>query len=332
MKEAAYYTKIDQEDAVKCLLCPRECSIRPGALGVCRARKNIEGKLYSTVYGEYTSIAIDPVEKKPLYHFYPGRTILSLGTRGCNLLCKFCQNWEISQGDVETEHIEPDEVVALAKKYRDRADCIGIAYTYSEPVVWYEFVLDTAKIAQEEGLKNVLVTNGEIRPEPLEAILPYIDAMNIDVKAFTEGFYKKICGGSLAPVKETVELASQKCHVELTNLVIPGLNDSPEEISQLIDWVAGINDAIPLHFSRYFPNYQMDLPPTPVDTLEMAWKAAKERLKYVYVGNIPHSEWDDTICYQCGKTVIQRRGFSVTDINLVNGHCAFCGAKIHVIG
>ncbi|HHY46330.1 MAG TPA: AmmeMemoRadiSam system radical SAM enzyme [Firmicutes bacterium] len=331
MKEARYYERVDTQDAVRCLLCPKRCFIRPGASGLCRTRKNVEGKLYSTIYGEYTSIALDPMEKKPLYHFYPGSTVLSLGTRGCNLLCKFCQNWEISQGNAPTEHIEPGEITALAKKYRDRARCVGIAYTYSEPVVWYEFVTDTARLAHEEGLRNVLVTNGEINPEPLDELLPYIDAMNIDVKGFRDEFYRKICGGSLEPVLKTVELAARKCHVEVTNLIIPGLNDSPGEIAELVDWLSGLGDHIPIHFSRYFPNYKLDLPPTPLETLRMAGEIARKKLKYVYLGNVREPGGNDTFCYRCGRVVIKRVGFQIAERHLENGSCEYCGARIHIV-
>ncbi|NPV54027.1 MAG: AmmeMemoRadiSam system radical SAM enzyme [Firmicutes bacterium] len=329
MIEARFYEKLD--DATRCLLCPRRCRIKPGTVGVCRTRKNVDGTLYAIGYGEYTSLALDPIEKKPLYHFFPGSTILSIGTRGCNLLCRFCQNWEISQGDPPTRRIEPGTLVGMARKHAGDMGCIGIAYTYSEPLVWYEFVFDTARLAREAGMKNVIVTNGEINEEPLAELLPYIDAMNIDVKGFTAEFYRRICGGELEPVLRTVERAHGKCHIELTNLIIPTLNDSPDEISNLVDWVASVGTEIPLHFSRYFPQYKLDIPPTPISTLRRAMDIAREKLKYVYIGNVPGGDGNDTYCYNCGQKVIERRGFAVVGYHMENGECDNCGAKIHLV-
>lgn len=305
------------------------CTIRPGRVGFCRARKNVEGLLYSTIYGEYTSLALDPIEKKPLYHFHPGFTVLSIGTRGCNLRCGFCQNWQISQEDAPTDHISPEELAGEAKIREKTHRCIGIAYTYSEPLVWYEFVLDTSKLVHERGLKNVLVTNGEINEEPIEQLLPYIDAMNIDVKSFRNSYYMKVCGGKLPPVLRTAELVKKGgCHIEITNLVVPTLNDSPEEIRELVDWVASLGVETPLHFSRYSPNYRMDVPPTPVGTLKKAKEIADRKLRYVYIGNVWDEEGNDTRCYQCGNVVIRRRGFGIMDYKVVDGKCFNCGAKI----
>ncbi|HHV63133.1 MAG TPA: AmmeMemoRadiSam system radical SAM enzyme [Firmicutes bacterium] len=329
MIEARFYERLD--DAIRCLLCPRRCRIKPGAVGVCRTRKNVDGTLYAIGYGEYTSLALDPIEKKPLYHFFPGSMVLSVGTRGCNLLCRFCQNWEISQGDPPTRHIEPGTLVDMARRYAGSMGCIGIAYTYSEPLVWYEFVFDTARLARQAGMKNVVVTNGEINEEPLAELLPYIDAMNIDVKGFTDEFYQKTCGGELEPVLRTVERAHGKCHIELTNLIIPTLNDSTGEISNLVDWVASVGTEIPLHFSRYFPQYKLDIPPTPVSTLRRAREIARKKLKYVYIGNVPGGDGNDTYCYNCGQKVIERQGFEVVGYHIEDGKCDNCGVKIHLI-
>lgn len=285
MKEAMYYSKIE-ESKVHCHLCPHGCVIKPGGLGACRARKNTEGKLYSLNYGKITSIALDPIEKKPLYRFHPGKKILSVGTFGCNLKCSFCQNWSISQVDADTVEITSEELV---RKSEDliTAGNIGIAYTYNEPSIWYEFVYETAKLAKERNLSNVLVTNGFIEKQPLLELLPYVDAMNIDVKAFTAEFYSKICRAVLDNVKETVEAAAKRCHVEVTTLVIPGLNDSVEEIGDIAKWLASISPEIPLHLSRFFPNYRMrDGMPTPKETLIKARDKAMEHLKYVYLGNV----------------------------------------------
>lgn len=284
-KKAMYFNKIE-ESKVHCYLCPHNCVIKPGALGVCRARKNIDGELYSMNYGEITSMALDPIEKKPLYRFYPGSMILSIGTFGCNLKCSFCQNWTIAHEDVQTAGITPDEAVEKAKELTGMGN-IGIAYTYNEPSIWYEFVYETCKLAKSKGLKNVLVTNGFIGKEPLLELLPYVDAMNIDVKAYTAKFYNEICKATLDDVKDTVRTAAEKCHIELTTLVIPDLNDSIEEIEQLSKWIASISPDITLHLSRYFPNYKLThIPPTPKNTLLKARDKALEYLKFVYLGNI----------------------------------------------
>ncbi|MCR4403447.1 MAG: AmmeMemoRadiSam system radical SAM enzyme [Firmicutes bacterium] len=334
MREASYWQAEGETGAVKCLLCPQYCRIRPGRVGVCRARKNIEGRLYSLVYGEITSFGLDPIEKKPLYHFYPGWEILSVGTRGCNLACGFCQNWHISQVDAPTQAITPQGLASAATEQTRRRPCVGVAYTYSEPLIWYEFVIDAAKLVRERGLKNVLVTNGEINEDPLEELLPHIDAMNIDVKAFTESFYAKICHGKLAPVLRTAELAKAAgCHVEITNLIIPRHNDDPGEIERLARWVASsLGDDTPLHFSRYFPAYEFKEPPTPVATLQSAVETARRVLKYVYMGNVPGGQGNDTRCYECGDTLIKRDGFNVLVYRLEDGKCPTCGAKIHVVG
>ena len=257
--------------------------IGPGGKGACGVRQNIEGILYSLVYGKTTGISLDPIEKKPLYRFHPGEHILSLGTRGCNLHCDFCQNWHISQDvDGPMENITSLEVVERAKEL----DSFGVAYTYNEPFIWYEFVLDTAKLARQNGLKNVLVTNGFVNIEPLKGMLPHIDAMNIDLKAFDEDFYLKICKGSLKPVLDVIKLSAKACHVELTNLIIPTLNDSEDSIKKMVDWIySNLGPAVPLHLSRYFPCYNMDLPPTPIESLKRAAHIAREKLKYVYIGN-----------------------------------------------
>jgi len=282
LKEALYWEKKDK--AVHCLLCPHDCKIVNGLTGVCGVRQNIDGRLYTLVYGETTSVALDPIEKKPLYHYHPGEYILSLGTKGCNFKCPFCQNWAISQElEAPTQKITPQWVVDKAKECKS----FGIAYTYNEPFIWYEFVLDTAKLAKKEGLENVLVTNGYVNPAPLEEILPFIDAMNIDLKSIDDEFYRKYARGSLEPVLYTIKRSVKDCHIELTNLVIPGLNDSDENFTRLVDWIYdNVGADVPLHFSRYFPCYKFDRPLTPKETLERAYKIAKKKLKNVYLGNV----------------------------------------------
>lgn len=283
MHEALYYEKLDSK-RVKCHLCPYECNIPSQGRGACGVRLNKDGTLYTLVYGKTTGVALDPIEKKPFYRYHPGEYILSLGTRGCNLHCQFCQNWHISQEiDGPTEDVTSEGMVERAKQLKS----FGIAYTYNEPFIWYEFVLDTAKLAYANGLKNVLVTNGFVNIEPLKGMLPYIDAMNIDLKAFDENFYEKICRGKLTPVLEAIKLSAKKCHIELTNLIIPTLNDSEIMIRKMVEWIyENLGPDVPLHLSRYFPCYNMSLPPTPVEALRRAEKIAKEKLKYVYVGNV----------------------------------------------
>lgn len=283
MTEARYYEKLDKKK-VHCHLCPNECVISDGGRGACGVRANKDGTLYTEVYNKTTGIALDPIEKKPLYHYHPGKNILSLGTRGCNFHCDFCQNWHISQEiDVPTQEITSQQVVDKAKSLGS----FGIAYTYNEPFIWYEFVLDTAKLAKQNGLKNVLVTNGYVNMEPLEGMLPYIGAMNIDLKSFNEDFYRKICNGRLKPVLDVIKRSVRSCHVELTTLIIPTFNDSKTEIKNMVNWIYNnLGSKVPLHFSRYFPCYEMTIPPTPVETLKMAERIAKEKLKYVYIGNV----------------------------------------------
>lgn len=332
MHEALFYER-KEDGRILCRLCPKLCTIRPGKTGFCRVRQNKDGVLYTLNYGRCTAAALDPIEKKPLYHFFPGANIYSLGTLGCNLRCGFCQNWEIAHGDPHTFEITPLEAVEAALEYQNRgADCIGIAYTYSEPFMWYEFVSDTARLARERGLKNVLVTNGYVNAEPFREILPDIDALNIDVKGFADEYYRRTCAGRLEPVKRTVEIAFlQGCHVELTTLLVPGLNDSGEEITRLVDWVAGLSKDIPLHFSRYFPHYKMDLPPTPLATLRRAAEIAREKLNYVYVGNAPQLAMEDTLCPQCGLKLIARYAYDVQITGLTDDHCCRrCGFVVHI--
>jgi len=324
MKEALYYEKLEDKK-VQCLLCPKECKILNGKTGFCKIRLNKEGILYSTIYEEVSSFGMDPIEKKPLYHFYPGSYILSVGTNGCNLGCEFCQNWEISQvANSGREKITSDKLVEIAQK----EGSIGIAYTYNEPFIWYEFVLETAVKVKNKGLKNVLVTNGFINEKPLLEILPFIDGMNIDIKSFNGNFYKKICKGDLNPVKRTIEISAKRCHIELTNLIIPTLNDSTEEITNLVDWIASIDANIPLHFSKYFPMYKMNISETSVDTLERAYNIAKKKLKYVYLGNIYTAEGNITYCPNCKKEIIVRRGYNVTKYEIKYGKCKFCNTEI----
>jgi pyruvate formate lyase activating enzyme len=315
---------------VHCRLCPHECRIADGQTGICRVRRHRGGRLYALTYSRVTSINLDPIEKKPLYHFYPGSWILSLGTLGCNLACDFCQNWQISQDAAPTRELTPPQAVELA--LRDQHN-LGLAFTYNEPLIWYEYVYDTALLARERGLKIVLVTNGYINEEPLRRLLPAVDAMNIDVKSFGDDFYRTLCKGRAAPVRRTVEIAhAAGCLVELTNLVIPGRNDSDDELRALVDWVAGVDAAIPLHFSRYHPAYRLDAPPTPPSTLQRALAIAKEKLHYVYLGNVAGAGGEDTACPACGTTLVARSEFSARVIGVRAGKCTHCGEEINIVG
>ena len=317
-------------DTVECRLCPHGCRLKAGHRGRCRVRMNSEGELVTLNYGRVTSLALDPVEKKPLYHFYPGTTILSVGTMGCNLTCRFCQNWRLSQGQAPYTPMSPVELVDRAAALGGE-DCIGIAFTYNEPLVWYEFVIDSCRESYDRGLKNVLVTNGFVQSEPWRRLLSLVHAVNIDMKGLDAEFYREVCGGSPDEVMESVETAFEMgVHLEVTNLLIPGRNDSPEEVSQLAGWLASLSPDIPLHLSRYFPNYQLTLPPTPVETLQRARQEALRHLRHVYVGNLWTSEGTDTICYNCGQVLIERNGLKAEILGLSGGVCGTCGQEIAV--
>ncbi|MGE5396432.1 MAG: AmmeMemoRadiSam system radical SAM enzyme [Chitinophagales bacterium] len=327
-KEVLFYEKLDGETA-RCHVCPQNCRIEPDKRGVCRVRINDAGTLYATNYGEVSSVALDPIEKKPLYHFYPGHMILSAGTLGCNLSCGFCQNHQIAHGECPTRYISPEQMTALAVECK-KDDSIGLAYTYNEPFMWYEYVHDTAPMIKEKGMQNVLVTNGYINPGPLKELIPWIDAVNIDLKSFNERFYLTNCKGRLEPVKETIEFCASRVHVEVTNLIIPEENDRPEEIEGLASWLASINPEIPLHLSRYHPAYNFNRPPTPLPALTMAQEAARAHLKYVYVGNAPGFN-NDTRCHNCGATLVKREGYRIQVENLDRRQCMNCGETVSIV-
>jgi pyruvate formate lyase activating enzyme len=333
MKEALYAEVIDEKkQKIQCFLCPHQCQILPEKKGICGIRKNIKGKLYSLTYNQFTSVALDPIEKKPLYHFFPGREILSLGTVGCNLRCLYCQNWEISQAKIEEtalQEVSAERVIRMSKEYH----AVGIAYTYNEPLINFEWLLETARKAKKESLKNVLVTNGYLNEAPLENLLPYIDAANVDVKSFRDDFYKRVCGGRLSPVLRSVEIMLRRgIHVEITNLLIPRQNDSPEEIEDLTDWVYSLGEEVPLHFSRFIPCYKMkEIPATPLPILERARKIAFRKLKYVYLGNVWEVEYNRTYCPDCGEILLERYGYRLKLGSLKAGACSKCGRKIRII-
>ncbi|MCM8809583.1 MAG: AmmeMemoRadiSam system radical SAM enzyme [Candidatus Omnitrophica bacterium] len=329
-KEASFYKKLENK-LVQCFLCPKNCIIPPGKYGFCRARKNIDGSLYSMGYSNPCAVAIDPIEKKPFFHFLPGTYTFSIASAGCSLRCKFCQNWEISQVTPEETrniNLSPEKVVEYAIKYK----CPSIAYTYSEPVNFYEYMLDTAKIAKSKGIKNIVHTAGFINPQPLENLCKYLDAVNVDLKGFNNKFYRNICEGELEVILNTLKiLKKNKIWIEITNLIIPGYNDKPEEIRNMCIWIKkNLGENVPIHFSRFHPRYLMlHVPSTPVETLESAVKIAKDvGLKYVYIGNVENSQYENTYCPKCGKILIKRRGFFVLENNIKNGRCNFCKTKI----
>lgn len=331
MNQAMFWEKA-KDDKVQCLLCPQGCLIADGKKGFCRVRQNSGGTLYAINYGKCSAYGVDPIEKKPLYHFYPGSQIFSVGTFGCNMRCGFCQNWTIAQQDPETVDLPPEKLVEAASAEYGGRPSVGIAYTYSEPFMWYEYVLATAKAARQAGLQNVMVTNGFVNPDPLAELLPYIDAMNIDVKGFSDRYYNETCAGELHPVLKTVETASRQCHVEITTLLVPGLNDSEEEIRELTDWLAGIDREIPLHFSRYFPNYKMKQPLTPLVTMERAREIALKKLSYVYLGNVAGFDASNTYCPECSELLISRQNYQAAKVGVIDKKCRKCGREINVIG
>lgn len=322
--EAMYYTK-EKNNTVRCYLCPHNCIIKEGSRGMCNVRENVKGQLMALNYGKHTSYAYDPVEKKPLYHFYPGRDIFSIGSFGCNLHCDFCQNWEIAHGESLTIEMEDKDLLLLAKS----KGSIGIAYTYNEPTISYEYLYHICKLVKAIGLKNVLITNGFIEEEPLREILPFIDAMNIDLKAMNQDFYKKICKGNLEPVLGTIKIAKEYTHVEVTTLIIDGLNSREEEIEKLAAWLGNLDRGIPLHISKYFPNYKMDLPATSYETLIRTKEIAEKYLDYTYIGNIWGTD-NNTYCPSCNSQLVNRQGTGEI-VGLKKSKCKHCGEKINII-
>jgi len=328
MKPAIYFNELD-DDVLQCMLCPNKCVIKPGQVGICKARKNIKGMMYSLNYGELTSIAMDPIEKKPLYHYYPGSEILSVGSWGCNLQCDFCQNWEISKQRPKTiNRVIPDQLIEIAKS----RESFGLAFTYNEPTVFFEFILDTARNAIREGIEIVLVTNGYIEEEPLGLLVQSVNAMNIDLKGWNPELYRKL-GGEKKYVMKTIEKALEAgIHVELTTLVIPGENDSAEDMAEEVRWISSLSPDVPLHITRYYPAYKYDKPATPLETLTRLWEIAREQLNYVYLGNIPATNESNTYCPSCGALLIERSGYSIEVKNLdEEGRCSKCGKEIPVI-
>jgi len=331
MQKARFYRI--EEEKVRCLLCPRRCLLGDGQVGTCGAREAAGGELTTTNYGRLLAVNWDPIEKKPLYHYFPGSQILSIGTFGCNLLCSFCQNWALARGKPSqvSSIVSPDQILAMLEKEGGPDKVPGVAYTYNEPIIWYEFVHDTARLLHEYGYHNVLVTNGYIEQEPLQELLPFIDAMNIDVKAYSDSFYKEYCHGLKEPVIKTVEAAVKACHVEITCLLIPTLNDNPAEQEDLARWLGGISHDLVLHYSRYFPQYKLDLPPTPPHIMKQARETARKYLRYVYLGNIDLPGSSDTVCPYCGNLLVTRSAYRVKLIGLDGASCSNCQNQISIV-
>lgn len=329
-QKALYYEKL-QKKKIKCLLCPRECIVVKGNRGFCRVRENREGKYYTLVHSNPCAIHIDPIEKKPLFHFLPGTTALSLATAGCNFTCKNCQNWDISQANPDhTINFEapPERMVNLALEYNTPT----IAYTYTEPTVFFEYMLETAKAAKEKGILNMYHSNGFINQKPLLELTPYLDGANIDLKGYSNKFYQDITEGTLYPVLETLKtLKKQGVWLEITNLLIPTKNDSTGMIKDLCQWIKDeLGNDTPIHFSRFYPMYKLqNLPPTPIETLKKASEIAHNiGFHYVYIGNVPGIPEENTYCPNCNKIIIERKGYNITSINLIKNKCKFCKTKI----
>ncbi|MGH9325767.1 MAG: AmmeMemoRadiSam system radical SAM enzyme [Terriglobia bacterium] len=331
LHEAAWWETLPN-GRIHCYLCPRHCHIGEGQTGFCFIRKNIGGRLYNLGYAQPAALQIDPIEKKPLNHFMPGSRVFSMGTAGCNMGCFFCQNWDISKSksdQIHSTHLDPDEVALAALEYR----CPSVAFTYNEPTIWAEYVVDIAKAAHAAGLKTVMVTNGYITREALFDVYRHIDAANVDLKAFTENFYARTTLTHLEPVLETLRALRRETSVwfEMTNLMIPTLNDASEETKELCGWVLeNLGDDVPLHFTAFHPDFKLrDKPSTPPETLHHARQVAMEMgLKFVYEGNV-YSEGGNTLCPGCRRTIVKRWWHKVSGVHISQeGHCEFCGTKI----
>jgi len=316
---------------IQCELCPHRCRVAKGKRGICRVRENRDGKYYSLVYGNPCAVHPDPIEKKPFFHVLPGTISYSLATVGCNFQCKFCQNWEISQAfpeDVYSKEFSPEIVVKEAKEIRAHS----VAYTYVEPTIFYEYMLDICTLVKKSGLLNVYHSNGFINPDPLKNLCKVLDAANIDLKGFTDTFYHELCSGELTPVLETLKtLKKEKVHLEITNLIIPTKNDDLSVLREMCLWIKReLGADTPIHFSRFYPLYKLkSLPPTPVSTLDKAREVALSTgLEFVYVGNIPGHASENTFCPKCKKRIIQRTGYMVGEINMKDGKCRYCGKPI----
>ena len=328
MSSEAQWYRITKNESLQCTLCPHECIINDGKAGICRVRKNKAGQLQTDVYGIVSALNLDPIEKKPLYHFHPGSTILSIGSFGCNLRCTFCQNSSISQTvpgeDFRRKHYTPGQLVALALQ---KPDNIGIAFTYNEPIVWFEYMIDIAVKAKAAGLKTVMVTNGYINPEPLSELIKVIDAFSVDLKAFNEEFYARVTSSGLEPIKSALrQISNSGKHLEIVNLLVPGLNDDEDTFTSMIHWIAEeLGKETVFHISRYFPNHKLTTEATPYALIRKMESIAREKLLWVYTGNM-HNEKNDTHCKHCNNVLITRYLYNVQKPGLnESGQCNSCG-------
>lgn len=335
MKEAMFYQKGENQE-VNCFLCNHRCTVKEGNKGLCGVRENREGILYSLVYGKSISESVDPIEKKPLFHFFPGSRSFSIATVGCNFKCLHCQNSNISQMPRDQKYIagndlHPSKIVSLAQEY----DCASISFTYTEPTIYFEYAFETSKIAKEEGLATTFVTNGYITPEPLKTIQPYLDGANIDLKSFSDEFYRKVCGAKLQPILDAITLYHQLgIWIEITTLIIPTYNDSDQELRDIARFIKNLDEKIPWHITAFYPTYRLtDQPRTSVKTLRRAREIGlSEGLRYVYEGNVPGEGGENTFCYNCNSLLIQRLGFSITENRIRDSKCPNCQALIDGVG
>ncbi len=331
LREAMFYKRLDK-DMVRCEVCFRECILKEGQRSFCRNKENIGGRLYSLVHSKPSSVQVDPIEKEPALHMLPGTQILCFGTAGCNFRCKFCQNWHLSQRSIEemvyTYDLSPEDAVKMAIEKKIPT----LSFTYNEPISFYEYVYDIARVAKQKGLKILWHSNGTLNPEPLTELLKYTDAVTIDLKGFTDKFYREASSAELEPVLKTLKIIRKKgVWLEIVNLHIPTLNDNPRDVRRMCLWIKeNLGKYTPLHFSRFYPAYRLTaLPATPIDKLEQAHKIAKEvGLEYVTIGNVPGHKYNSTFCPKCGKTLIHRIHFRVLSNNIKDGKCKFCGYHI----
>jgi len=331
VKDARFWESVGKGDMVKCRLCPHECTVPKGTRGICGVRENREGKYKTLVYSRPVSMNVDPIEKKPLFHFLPGTKAFSIATAGCNIECKFCQNWQISQAkpeDIDSQYVPPEKIVEHALDSKSQS----IAYTYSEPTIFYEYMYDTAKMGKEKGLHSVIISNGFMNEKPLRELCAQLSGVKIDLKAFTEKFYKETCGGSLQPVLHTLEVLKEiGIWYEIVVLIVPTLNDSEKETREMCQWIVKtLGTDVPVHFSRFHPTYKiLNLPRTPVATLERCHAIAKEEgIKFPYLGNVWNHKLENTFCPKCGKLLIRRQGYYTKIEGLKQGKCEKCGEAI----
>jgi len=322
--EVAYQHR--EGNRIKCDTCPRGCKLKEGGIGDCGGRQVIDDRFIAVNYAQVSSLHLDPIEKKPLYHFYPGSDILSVGPNGCNLNCPWCQNWQISQDTIPTRTVLPNELADMV----DALDSIGIAYTYAEPLIWFEFIRDAGRILRERGLINVLVTNGYINPEPLKEILTVADGFNIDLKAADNQCYRNYCGGDIEDVHRTISMVYDSgAHLEITHLIVTGLGDDLNKIERLVNWIVNLDSSIPLHLSRYFPSNKYNEPPTDIKFMSDAYELAKSKLDWVYLGNVRSDLGQDSYCPGCGELLVRRSGYYTEIVNLDGDKCGKCGKQLN---